>query len=67
MQGWVDLKKLHFYCRPLLAAKECAIEMMTECGVFESETPQIRAALEQLRLASDVINFVCRDRVDGTH
>ena len=41
--------------------------MMTECGVFESETPQIRAALEQLRLASDVINFVCRDRVDGTH
>jgi len=49
-----------------MTAKECLRNMTVECGVLEATNPRIVAALKMLRVADDVVNYVCRDHIEGT-
>ena len=49
-----------------MTAKECLRNMIVECGVLEATDPRIVAALKMLRVADDVVNYVCRDHIEGT-
>jgi len=55
-----------YRCRPILDAKECAIGVMAACGVFEMTEPRVVEAMRILTVANDVVNYVCRDHVQGT-
>ena len=49
-----------------MAAKECAIEVMNECGMFESTAPEDAETLKYYRVINEGLNYVCRDHVEGT-
>jgi len=39
---------------------------MAACGVFEMTEPRVVEAMRILTVANDVVNYVCRDHVQGT-
>jgi len=49
-----------------MAAKECVTRKINECGILESTNPKVVEAMRYLRVANRVVNYVCRDHVEGT-
>jgi len=54
-------------CRPVMTAMECVMSMTRECGIFELNDPTIIETQRQLRVVEEVVNFICRDHVEGTY
>jgi len=65
--GIAVVMEISVCCRPVLTANQCLLNKVNECGLneFESE-PIFASGLRQLRSASVVVNYICRDHVEGT-
>jgi len=48
-----------------MTAKECVIRKVEECEAGESTNHQLISDLRQLRVADLVLNYVCRDHLEG--
>jgi len=53
-------------CRPVLTAKECTRSVVQRCTTEDvMHEHDVQEGLKSMRLAGTVIDFVCRDHVDG--
>jgi len=57
------------YCRPVLAAQECAASVMSSsiCQFPDTQNPMILVAQRQFAAVNTAVDFVCRDNVDGMY
>lgn len=62
--NFVATNHLSETCQPVLAARQCALEMLTECGFFELTDPQVAAVARLITVETQVVEYVCTDHVD---
>ena len=48
-----------------MASKDCIVNMMNECGIFELKDPRVEETLRQVRVICKLVDFVCRDHLEG--
>jgi len=55
-------------CRPILAAQECATQLLSlpVCHFADPEHPKVRHFQAMATALLTTVNFVCRDNVEGT-